>query len=116
MLSEFNLNFFIIFSLISFFSTFFITKYSHKFFSGSLLDKDFLKPQAFHKKATGRVGGIAILFLFCLFILSYFFIFDIFSNQYEVSFFKKHFDYVKVIYSEESIHPLKRLCCKAFKS
>jgi hypothetical protein len=44
------------------------------------------------------------------------FIFDIFSNQYEVSFFKKYFDYVEVIYSEESIHPLKRLCCKAFKS
>ena len=82
MLSEFNLNFFIIFSLISFFSTFFITKYSQKFFSGSLLDKDFLKPQAFHKKATGRVGGIAILFLFCLFILSYFFIFDIFLIDY----------------------------------
>ena len=43
------------------------------------------------------------------------FIFDIFSNQYKASFFKKYFDYVEVIYSEESIHSLKRLCCKALK-
>ena len=43
------------------------------------------------------------------------FIFDIASNQYEVNFFKKYFDDVKVIYNEESIHPLKRLCCKELK-
>jgi UDP-GlcNAc:undecaprenyl-phosphate GlcNAc-1-phosphate transferase len=82
MLSEFNLNFFIIFSLISFFSTFFVAKYSRNFFSDSLLDKDFLKPQAFHKKAIGRVGGVAILFLFSLFILFYFLIFGIFLKDY----------------------------------
>jgi UDP-N-acetylmuramyl pentapeptide phosphotransferase/UDP-N-acetylglucosamine-1-phosphate transferase len=82
MLSEFNLNFFIIFSLISFFTTFLIAKYSRNFFSGSLLDKDFFKPQAFHKKAIGRVGGIAILFLFCLFITFYFLIFGIFLIDY----------------------------------
>ena len=82
MLFEFNLNFFIIFSLISFFSTVLITKYSHKFFSGSLLDKDFLKPQAFHKIPIGRVGGIAILFLFSLFILCFFLIFNIFLIDY----------------------------------
>ena len=82
MLSEFNLNFFIIFSLISFFSTFFVAKYSRNFFSDSLLDKDFLKPQAFHKKAIGRVGGVAILFLFSLFVLFYFLIFGIFLKDY----------------------------------
>ena len=43
------------------------------------------------------------------------FIFDISSEQYDVSFFKKYFDFIKVIYSEESIHPLKRLCCKELK-
>ena len=43
------------------------------------------------------------------------FIFDIASGQYEVSFFKKYFDSTEVIYSEESIHPLKRLCCKMLK-
>tara|TARA_B110000285_G_C15100670_1_gene604828 strand:- start:6 stop:1064 length:1059 start_codon:yes stop_codon:yes gene_type:complete len=82
MLSEFNLNFFIIFSLISFFSTFLINKYSKFFLSGALLDKDFLKPQAFHKEPVARVGGLAILFLFSLFILFYFLIFDIFLKDY----------------------------------
>ena len=43
------------------------------------------------------------------------FIFDIASGQYEVSFFKKYFDSTEVIYSEETIHPLKRLCCKMLK-
>jgi len=82
MTSEFNINFFIIFLLISFFSTFLITRYSKFFFSGSLLDKDFLKPQSFHKKATSRAGGIAILFLFFFFIFSYFLIFNIFLKDY----------------------------------
>jgi len=82
MLSEFNLNFFIIFSLISFFFTFLIKKYSNFFFSGTLLDKDFLKPQAFHKEPVARAGGLAILFLFSLFILSYFLIFNIFLKDY----------------------------------
>ena len=79
---EFNLIFFITFSLISFFSIFLITKYSKLFFSGFLLDKDFLKPQAFHKEPIARIGGFAILLLFILFILFYFFIFDIFLKDY----------------------------------
>jgi UDP-GlcNAc:undecaprenyl-phosphate GlcNAc-1-phosphate transferase len=82
MLSEFNLNFYIIFFLISFFSTFLIAKYSKHFFSGSLQDKDFLKPQAFHKKSISRAGGITIMFLFSLFILFYFLIFGIFLIDY----------------------------------
>ncbi len=64
---EFNLIYFTIFSLISFITTFLISKYSSFFFSDSLLDKDFSKPQAFHTKATARAGGIAILFLSVLF-------------------------------------------------
>ena len=79
---EFNLNFFIFFSLMSFFSTYLIAKYSKFFFSGSLLDKDFLKPQAFHKKPVARAGGLAILFLFLLFVILYFLIFDIFLKDY----------------------------------
>lgn len=43
------------------------------------------------------------------------FIFDIATDQYEVNFFKKYFDQVNVLYSEESIHSLKRLCCKEMK-
>ena len=63
---EFNLTYFIIFSLISFFTTFLITKYAKTLFGGSLLDKDFLKPQAFHDEPTARIGGFTILFLFIL--------------------------------------------------
>ena len=79
---EFNTTYFIIFSIISFFSTYIITKNSNFFFSGSLLDKDFLKPQAFHQEPIGRVGGIAILLLFLLFILFYFLVFGIFLKDY----------------------------------
>jgi len=79
---KFNLNFFFIFSLISFFTTFLISKYSKFLFSGSLLDKDFLKPQAFHKKPVARIGGFVILSLFILFILFYFLVFDIFLRDY----------------------------------
>jgi len=79
---EFNLTYFIIFSLISFFITFFIAKYANFFFSGHLLDKDFLKPQAFHEEPTARIGGLTILFLFLLFIAFYFFVFGIFLKDY----------------------------------
>ena len=64
MLLEFDKTYFIIFSLIAFISTLLIAKYSNSFFLGSLLDKDFLKPQAFHKKPIARIGGFAILLLF----------------------------------------------------
>ena len=79
---EFNLNYFIIFSLISFFSTYLMVKYSKIFFSSSLLDQDFLKPQAFHKKPIARIGGIIILCLFSIFILLYFLIFGVFLKDY----------------------------------
>ena len=82
MLSEFNLNFFFIFSLISFFSVYLITKYSKLFFSGSLLDKDFLKPQAFHNKPIARIGGFAIISLLTSFFLFYLFVFDVYLKDY----------------------------------
>ena len=81
---EFNLNFFLIFSLGSFFFTYLIARYSKLFFSGSLLDKDFLKPQAFHKEPIARIGGLIILLLLFIFILFYFLIFDIFLKDYFV--------------------------------
>jgi len=82
MLSEFNFKFFIIFSLISFFSIFLIAKYAKFFFSGSLLDKDFLKPQAFHKEPIARIGGFAIISLLTSFFLFYLFVFDIYLKDY----------------------------------
>jgi UDP-N-acetylmuramyl pentapeptide phosphotransferase/UDP-N-acetylglucosamine-1-phosphate transferase len=79
---EFNLTYFTIFSLTSFFTTLLTVKYAKLFFSGIILDKDFLKPQAFHKKPTARIGGLIILFLFILFVISYFFISEIFLKDY----------------------------------
>ena len=40
------------------------------------------------------------------------FIFDIATSQYKPSFFEKYFNDVQTIYEEQSIHSLKRLCCK----
>ncbi|MDA9091981.1 glycosyltransferase [Pelagibacteraceae bacterium] len=48
------------------------------------MDKEFLKPQAFHKKPIARIGGLSILFLFSLFVLFYFLAFDIFLKDYLV--------------------------------
>jgi UDP-GlcNAc:undecaprenyl-phosphate GlcNAc-1-phosphate transferase len=79
---QFYSTYFIIFSLISFIITFLIAKYSKIFLSGTLLDTDFLKPQAFHKQPIARIGGLVILTLFALFVLLYFFIFDIFLKDY----------------------------------
>jgi UDP-GlcNAc:undecaprenyl-phosphate GlcNAc-1-phosphate transferase len=82
MLLEFDTTYFIIFSFIAFISIFLIAKYSNFFFSGSLLDNDFLKPQAFHEKPTARIGGFVILLLFILFVIFYFFISGVFLKDY----------------------------------
>ena len=58
-----------IFALISFFIFLLISKYSHKIRGGALLDKDFLKPQAFHKDNTPRCGGLASILSFFIFII-----------------------------------------------
>ena len=52
-----ELSFLSIFTLITFFIFLIISKYSYKFKSGILLDKDFSKPQAFHQSAISR-GGV----------------------------------------------------------
>ena len=60
-------------AFISFFITLMVEKNSEKIFKGALLDQDFLKPQAFHKKPIARSGGLAsILSLMIFFILSFF--------------------------------------------
>ena len=81
---EFNLNFFVIFSFISFLITFFISRYSKSFLHRFLLDKDFSKPQAFHQEATARIGGVIIFSLFNLFTIFYFLKFQIFLKEYFV--------------------------------
>jgi UDP-GlcNAc:undecaprenyl-phosphate GlcNAc-1-phosphate transferase len=79
---EFNINYFIFFSSISFFITFLAAKYSKFFFSGSLLDKDFLKPQAFHEEPIARIGGLVILLLFIVVLIFYFVISGVFLKEY----------------------------------
>jgi UDP-GlcNAc:undecaprenyl-phosphate GlcNAc-1-phosphate transferase len=79
---EFNTIYFIIFSLISLIATFLIAKYSNFFFSGSLSDEDFLKPQAFHNEPTARIGGFIILLLFILFVILYFLVSGVFLKDY----------------------------------
>ena len=50
-----------IFALISFFVFLLVSKYSHRIKGGTLLDKDFLKPQAFHDTPVTRSGGIGTI-------------------------------------------------------
>ena len=108
MISEFNPTYFIFFSLISFIVTFLISKYSKSFFLGTLLDKDFLKPQGFHKEPTSRIGGLIILLLFIIFVTSYSFIFGVFLKDYLITslilFFLGFLDDIKI-----KINPNTRL-------
>ena len=64
-----------IFALISFFTFLVISKFSHKLFSGLLLDNDFLKPQAFHKLPITRSGGLASIIALTFFFVFYYLIF-----------------------------------------
>ena len=61
-----------IFALISFFIFLIVSKYSHKIKDGILLDKDFLKPQAFHESSNHSKWRIScnyfFEYFFCIFI------------------------------------------------
>ena len=66
-----HLNFLSLFSLICFFVFLIIQRYSSKTTFGYLLDKDFDKPQSFHKTSIPRSGGLAsfislIIFFFLI--------------------------------------------------
>ncbi len=60
-----------IFALINFFIFLIASKYSHKIKSGALLDKDFLKPQAFHETPITRSGGVAAIISLSIFFYIY---------------------------------------------
>ena len=68
---QINPNYFILFFFISVLVSFLVVKTSNKIFFGLLIDKDFNKPQAFHRNAIPRAGGLSIIILFILFILFY---------------------------------------------
>ena len=76
-----------IFALISFFIFLFISKYSHKIKDGALLDKDFLKPQAFHDTPVTRSGGIAAIISLGIFFYIYYLLYaEVLYNYIFISF------------------------------
>ena len=68
-------NFLSIFTFISFF-VFFVIEKVFKNTTGVLLDKDFVKPQAFHKNAVPRVGGLASILALMIFFMIYSFLLE----------------------------------------
>ena len=76
-----------IFALISFFIFLLVSNYSHKIKGGVLLDKDFLKPQAFHETPTTRSGGIAVIISLSIFFYIYHLLYsEVLYNYIFVSF------------------------------
>ena len=97
-----------IFALLSFFIFLLVSKYSHKIKSGALLDKDFLKPQAFHDIPITRSGGVATIISLSIFFVIYYLLYS-----------KILYDYIFISYSmflvgflddlKIDINPLTRL-------
>jgi UDP-GlcNAc:undecaprenyl-phosphate GlcNAc-1-phosphate transferase len=77
-----ELSFLSIFSLLTFFIFLIVKKFSYKLHNGILLDQDFLKPQAFHKKAVTRSGGLACIVSLTLFFLIYYLLFSKIIYEY----------------------------------
>ena len=76
-----------IFALISFFIFLFVSKFSQKIKGGALLDKDFLKPQAFHELPVTRSGGVAIIISLSIFFIIYYLLYsDILYDYIFISF------------------------------
>ena len=97
-----------IFALISFFIFLIVSKFSHKIKQGALLDKDFLKPQAFHNFPVTRSGGVAAIVSLSVFFAIYYLLYN-----------KILYDYIFISYSmfligflddlKINIRPLTRL-------
>ena len=102
-----------IFALISFFIFLLVSKFSHKMRGGALLDKDFLKPQAFHDAPVTRSGGVAAIISLSFFFIIYYLLYT-----------KILYDYIFVSYSvflvgflddlRINIKPLTRLLIMVF--
>ena len=69
-------------SLLSFFIFLLISKFSNKIGNGILLDRDFEKPQAFHKELVPRSGGLAGMVSLTIFFILYYFLFEEFLFNY----------------------------------
>jgi len=71
-----------IFALMSFFIFLLVSKYSHKIKGGALLDKDFLKPQAFHDIPVTRSGGIGAIISLSIFFYIYYLLYSVVLYNY----------------------------------
>ena len=102
-----------IFALISFFIFLLVSKYSHRIRGGALLDKDFLKPQAFHDIPVTRSGGIAAIISLSIFFYIYYLLYaEVLYNYILISysvFLVGFFDDLRI-----NIKPLKRLMLMVF--
>jgi UDP-GlcNAc:undecaprenyl-phosphate/decaprenyl-phosphate GlcNAc-1-phosphate transferase len=81
-LESIEFSFLSIFTLITFFIFLVISKYSYKIKNGAILDKDFSKPQAFHRNAISRSGGIAGIISLNIFFLVNFLLYSKFLYEY----------------------------------
>ena len=106
--NQIELSFLSIFTLVTFFIFLIISKYSYKIKKGILLDQDFLKPQAFHKAATGRAGGLAGAISLNIFFIIYYLIYSKILFEYlflcNLMFIVGFLDDLKI-----KINPSKRL-------
>jgi len=110
---QIELSFLSIFTLLTFFIFFLISKYSYKFQNGILMDQDFSKPQAFHQMAISRSGGLAGIISLNIFFIIYFLIYSKIIFEYlflcNLMFFIGFLDDVRT-----KISPLKRLALMIF--
>ena len=102
-----------IFALISFFIFLVVSKYSHRIRGGALLDKDFLKPQAFHYIPVTRSGGIAAIISLSIFFYIYYLLYaEVLYNYILISysvFLVGFLDDLRI-----NIKPFKRLMLMVF--
>jgi len=81
-LESIEFSFLSIFTLITFFIFLITNKYSYKIKNGALLDQDFSKPQAFHRYAIPRSGGLAAIISLNIFFFFYFLLYSNALHEY----------------------------------
>ena len=77
-----ELGFLSIFALITFFIFLIIEKYSKNIKDGILLDKDFIKPQAFHEEPISRSGGLGCIVSLIFIIVFYYILYNQILYEY----------------------------------
>ena len=112
-LESIEFSFLSIFTLLTFFIFLTIRKYSYKIKNGALLDKDFSKPQAFHRYPISRSGGVAGIISLNIFFFVYFLLYSKILYEYificNLMFLIGFLDDIKI-----KISPLKRLLLMIF--